>query len=351
VAASPGAAKSPQEEELREVNRGDEPARAHQPDLLMRLGLCCLFTTFPVKFRTTTATHAGKLPERERRGKLGELALHNAATLNQALVVCEGLGIRAFRIMCGVLPLYTHPQLCYRIEELPSADAIVSRLREAGEFARRHGIRLSFHPDQFTVLSTPRPETLASSIRELMYMGELSELLGADAINIHGGGVYGDKEGALGRLAASIRELPDPVRSRLTLENDDVSYTPLDLLPVCRETGVPLVYDVHHHRCLPDGLSVEEATAMALRTWNREPLFHISSPRDRGAGANRRPHADYIEPSDFPDFWRDLHITVDVEAKAKEAAVLALADAIGAGVEPRKPRLSPEEFVQEKGGA
>ncbi len=314
----------------------------------MRLGLCCLFSTFPVRFRTTTATYAARLPEEDRLAKLSELALHNAGALHDALTVCDGLGIGAFRIMCGLWPLYTHPQLAYHIEDLPDADAIIARLRQAGEFAARNQIRLSFHPDQFTVLSTARPETLAASVRDLTYMGELCELLGADAINIHGGGVYGDKEGALARLAANIMELPDAVRSRLTLENDDVSYTPLDLLPVCRSVGVPLVYDVHHHRCLPDGLGVEEATSLALETWNREPLFHISSPRDRAPGANRRPHADHIEPEDFPAIWRDLPITIDVEAKAKETAVMALAGSIGAGVRQREQRLTPEVFAEER---
>ena len=42
--------------------------------------------------------------------------------------------------------------------------------------------------------------------------------------------------------------------------------------------GILLVYDVHHHRCNPDGLSVEEATSQAMATWDREPLFpHLQS--------------------------------------------------------------------------
>jgi UV DNA damage endonuclease len=118
--------------------------------------------------------------------------------------------------------------------------------------------------------------------------------------------------------------LPAEVRSRLTLENDDRSYSPLDLLPVCRETGVPLVYDVHHHRCLPDGLSVAEATRQAVFTWDREPLFHLSSPLEGWQGKNPRRHHDFIDAEDFPKAWRELHLTVDVEAKAKELAVIRL---------------------------
>jgi len=78
------------------------------------------------------------------------------------------------------------------------------------------------------------------------------------------------------------------VRSRLTLENDDVSYTPRDLLPICQSLSLPLVYDVHHHRCNPDGLSVAEASALAAESWRalvREPYCHLSSPRAAGRGA------------------------------------------------------------------
>ena len=114
------------------------------------------------------------------------------------------------------------------------------------------------------------------------------------------------------------------IRSLLTLENDDRVYTPADLLPVCRDTGLPLVYDVHHHRCLPDGMTVEKATTLALETWRREPLFHLSSPLGGWGGGDARKHHDYIDPGDFPECWRNLNITVEVEAKAKELAVLRL---------------------------
>lgn len=88
------------------------------------------------------------------------------------------------------------------------------------------------------------------------------------------------------------------------------------------------MYDAHHHRCLPDGLSIERATHEALSTWNREPLFHISSPIAGWRGRNPERHHDYIRPSDFPDCWRDLALTVEVEAKAKELAVLRLQRAL-----------------------
>jgi UV DNA damage endonuclease len=78
---------------------------------------------------------------------------------------------------------------------------------------------------------------------------------------------------------------------------------------------------VHHHRCLPDDLSVEQATAGAIETWNREPLFHISSPLGGWQSARPQLHDDFIDPNDFPECWRSLDVTVEVEAKAKEVAI------------------------------
>ncbi|MCA9022891.1 MAG: UV DNA damage repair endonuclease UvsE, partial [Planctomycetaceae bacterium] len=111
---------------------------------------------------------------------------------------------------------------------------------------------------------------------------------------------------------------------RLTLENDDKIYTPTDLLPLCRKAGIPLVYDAHHHRCHSDGLGIDEVTKQAKKTWNREPLFHISSPLEGWQGPKPNRHHDFINRRDFPRCWEGLELTVEVEAKAKEQAVLKL---------------------------
>ena len=289
----------------------------------VRLGLCCIFRQEPIKFRRTTAKFLGRLGRPEQLAALASLCRHNADALSRALRYCSDHGIGDFRINSQILPLYTHPELGYRLKELPGSGEIIAAFESCGSFCRQQGLRTTFHPDQFNLLSSPSEEVTRRSIAELDYQAELAELIGADVINIHGGGAYGDKEQALGRVARRLKRLGPTVRERLSLENDDRIYTPRDLLPLCRAEGIPLVYDVHHHRCLGDGMGVEEVTEAALGTWDREPLFHLSSPREGWEGKNPQYHHDYIDPADLPAAWLETGrtLTVEVEAKAKELAL------------------------------
>ncbi len=291
---------------------------------MIRFGLCCIFREEPIRFRTTTATSLDGLSRVKVLAKLSEICLHNSRSLYDALIFCSNHGIGSFRIQSGLMLLRSHPKHGYEINELPDANEIRAMLEKCRLLASRQDIRTTFHPDQFVVLNSPRPEVVTSSIGELEHHGEMAVLVGADVINVHAGGVYGDKASALDRLASGIHRLSNRVRDRLTLENDDKCYTPLDLLPLCWREQIPLVYDVHHHRCFPDGFTIREATEMAITTWNREPLFHISSPILGWKGPTPERHHDFVDAGDFPAEWLELPSTVEIEAKAKELAVLRL---------------------------
>lgn len=296
----------------------------HVSDSLPRLGLCCTFMDPEIRFRRTTAAALLRLRRPAALQKLAEIALHNAEALGLAIGFCANNGIGAFRINSQILPVFTHPEVGYAIDELPDADRIVFAFKAAGALARERGIRTLFHPDQFIVLNSPNPAVVAASIAEIEYQACVSEWVNADVINLHAGGAYGDKATALATLHRALDRLSPRVRARLTLENDDRMFTPSDLLPLCHAAHIPLVYDVHHHRCLPDGMSIADATAAAQTTWEREPVFHISSPLAGWGGPRPHRHHDYIDLRDFPRAWDTLPVTIEVEAKAKERAIAKL---------------------------
>lgn len=291
---------------------------------MIRWGLCCAFREASIEFRKTTVAAISKLNRQDALIKLSHLCQRNADALLLALQYCASNRIGCFRVNSQILPVKTHPSAGYEIDELPESDEILRKFRLAGTFAKKHKLRTSFHPDQFVVLNSKRSDVVTSSLREIEYQAEVAEWIGADVINIHAGGAFGDKRKALAEFEGNLERLSPNARKRLTVENDDKIFTPSDLLPICKAAGVPLVLDVHHHRCNEDELSIEEATKLAMKTWNREPLFHISSPRDGWDGPKPERHHEMILPGDFPKCWLNLSLTVEVEAKAKELAVFRL---------------------------
>lgn len=307
----------------------------------LRLGLCCQFVEQPIKFRRTTVTAMQRLAPDARRQRLSALCLANAQALHEALRYCRDNGIGCFRVNSQILPVRTHPEVGYQVADLPDATDIVATFEQCGRFARAHDLRLTFHPDQFVILNSPRADVVERSIAELESQAEVAQWLGADVILIHAGGTYGDKVAALCRFALQLPRLSATLRERLAVENDDTNFTPADLLPLCHDSGIPLVYDVHHHRCLADGLTVEQATIEARRTWNREPLFHLSSPLGGWSSPRPKLHADYIDPRDFPECWLREPMTVEIEAKAKELAIAHLRQSQSVGLSQQPSLRTP----------
>ena len=123
---------------------------------MIRLGLCCIFRDQPIKFRTTTATANGKMERTAALAKLSDLCMANADALLASLQFCADNSIGCFRINSQILPLKTHPECGYKVDDLPDGDGIVRRFKACGRFVKKHKLRTCFHPDQFVVLNSQR---------------------------------------------------------------------------------------------------------------------------------------------------------------------------------------------------
>jgi UV DNA damage endonuclease len=249
-----------------------------------RLGLCCQFLDAPIHFRTATHRYVSSLAHEAGRGYLTAIARDNAAALAAAMDRCRVLGIGAFRINSQILPLATHPVSGYTLPDLDRDGAIAHAFRAAGALARAYDVRLSFHPDQFVVLNSETPRVVAASVDEMRAQGEIATLVGADVLTLHAGSSAGGLEASLERLERGIEQLTHAARARIALENDDRRFGPAVLLPLCERLGIPLVYDVHHHRCNPDVLDVADATHRAAATWGGPPSRTSTSRRPVPAG-------------------------------------------------------------------
>lgn len=260
--------------------------------------------------------------------RVGELGAKNAADLLPILKWNVANGIKFFRIGSGMFPFMDHPTIGYDILDLNGVHetAIRQSLREAGEYAKENGMRLSCHPGPYTCIASPDRATVKKSIQCLEMHSLIADLLGYGdefAINIHMGGVYGDKGQTAQRFIAAFKELHPRIARRLTLENDDKpsmwSMTELSTM-VAAHCPVKLVLDIHHHRfCQRE--SLREAAHMAFRTWEgfcEVPKVHYSESKE---GARPQAHSDYIR-NEIPELSDTVTYDVMIEAKAKDLALL-----------------------------
>lgn len=247
----------------------------------------------------------------------------NLDTLQAILAENARLGLLFYRMPSGLIPFASHP----RCDE-DWASRFGTSLTRIGAFARARGLRLSTHPDQFILLNSPRPDVTARSLAELDYHARLMDGLGlgADAkIQIHVGGLYGDRKAALHRFVKRFRALPQAVGRRLVVENDDRLFGLADVLRLHEETGIPALLDVFHLECLEGETRPREALARAAGTWSSRdgpPMVDYSS---QAPGRPRGTHALTLDPAHFRGFLRNatgMDVDVLLEIKDKEKSAL-----------------------------
>ena len=271
--------------------------------------------------------------------RAAEVIAENLATLINVLRWNLEQGIHFFRLASSIIPLASHEAftLDWRTRFAPE-------LAEIRTFVEDNDLRLSMHPGQYTVLNSPQPEVVHKAVRELEYHASFLEAVdpAQGTMTLHVGGAYGDKTAALARFAVNFTQLSPVAQNKLTLENDDRIFTAGEVLGLCQQLGVPLIFDFWHHKLNPtahtwdDGL--DTLLPQIVNTWGeRVPKFHLSSARGLGTA-----HADLIEPVDFGQvehflgsFGGDKPYDLMLEAKLKDVALLTLRQnvaALSAGV-------------------
>lgn len=287
--------------------------------LTPQFGLVCLTRSPLIRYRTITRKRLLALPQNEQYQVLLGLYGHNLMILERAIRFCQAHGIFLYRIPSGLFPSWDSPTGALAAEELEC------EMTRIGNIAKQSGLRLVFHPDQFVVLSSDRPEVVEISCRILSRFGAWLDQLGQPrtpwaAIELHGG-----KGGRSNALIEVIRSLPIPIKSRLCLENDERAYGAAEILAVCKAAAIPMVFDAHHHLVKEkldsyDHPSIQHFTKLARLTWP-DPgwqMVHLSNGREF---LHDPRHSDTITrmPAAFCDApW------IEVEAKAKEQAIAQL---------------------------
>lgn len=279
----------------------------------------------------TVKTLTGLPDEDARLYRLRRITRANLHSTLRILRYNKAYNIDVYRFTSKLVPLATHPMVAHwdYIEDFKD------ELREIGDFVKENDFRVSAHPDHYTLINSTSKKVLEDSIRDLDYHVKLFEAMGLEdykyKLVMHIGGVYKDKESSVERFKENYEKLPDRIRKRLMLENDDKVYTARDVLNICNDLKVPMVLDVHHHNCVNNGERLYEMLGEIFDTWKDEyfsPKIHFSTPK---SCKDFRSHADDIDINEFYEFLgiakgigRDFDVML--EAKNKDTALLNLTE-------------------------
>jgi len=256
--------------------------------------------------------------------------------------------LRMLRITSDMLSFYTMDEYKDFWHSNDVQKLLENWFRPIGEIARKNDVRLSFHPDQFVVLASDRPEVVNKSIEEFEYHVDMARFMGYGKqfqdikINVHIAGRAGP-EG----IRQAYKRLSTEARNTLTIENEEISYGLDDCLSI--SDLVPIVLDIHHN-WIREGKYIDPTSDSVKRvvdSWRGiRPTMHYSvsredillgHPTDRlpdlktliASGHNKqklRAHSDY--------YWNDAcnkwaltfneNFDIMCESKAKNMASFKL---------------------------
>jgi len=297
--------------------------------LSTNLGYACInmgLSDRPAKLRVTTnRTMIRKTFDERGINYAAQLAYQNICDLYTILVWNTANNIKFYRMSSDMIPWASE----YGVRNLPNIEQVAAMLRKCGDYATSVGQRLTFHPGPFNKLTSSNPSVTSNTIRDLTIHADILDLMGLsnthyNKINIHVGATYKDKPMAVAQFLNNWDLVPDNVKSRFTLENDDKPslYTTEELYNLIhKHTNIPIVFDHHHHSLHNDGMSSADALAIAVSTWgNVKPVVHYSQSRavEQNIKCPAQAHSDsYWETMDTCGY----DVDVMLEAKFKEIAL------------------------------
>ncbi|AQW68930.1 MULTISPECIES: UV damage endonuclease UvsE [Pseudomonas] len=232
--------------------------------------------------RSTTLRWVSGASREAARNKLLELVEHNLQAQLRLLDYVAQLpqALRMLRLSSDLLPLYSHPSVAHVYREADFQALMTERFAAIGAFARAREIRLSFHPGQYCVLGSDRPDVVDNSLAEFEYHADMIRMMGYGQVfqdfkcNVHIAGRLG---------GAGIRtvwpRLSDVARNVITFENDEKTYGLDDCLALA--DLAPVVLDIHH--CwIHEGDYIDPndgRVERVIESWREvRPTMHYSQP-------------------------------------------------------------------------
>lgn len=258
-------------------------------------------------------------------GRFIETVEKNLACMVDILNYNIAHGMLFLRVTSDLIPFASHPVCTF-----PWQKHFAPALRNLGKKIKDANMRISMHPDQFTLINSPNTDVFHRSTAELLYHSEVLDLMQLDLtarIQIHVGGAYGDKKASMQRFVNRFKRLPRKIRHRLALENDDRLFTLSDCLWLHRKTRLPVIFDTLHHAVNGSGQSVATALDQAFSTWSPQkgrPMIDYSD-QDPTPGVRPGKHAQTLDETSFRRFLQtackhDFDVMLEIKDKETSAA-------------------------------
>lgn len=268
--------------------------------------------------------------------RFNDSVTYNLNTLYEILRYNKKNNLLFFRISSDLIPFASHPI----IAAVDWKNYFKDSFKKIGKFIKKNDFRISMHPDQFVLLNSKSLKIVYNSIAELNYHNDILDLMDLDnsaKIQIHVGGVYEDKGESIKRFVSNFKDLlPDNVKRRIVIENDDHCYNLNDCMNISNYLNIPIIFDIFHHKCLPTDLSLNKAMIKSSQTWDSKTdgiLMVDYSSQDPNQRKGK--HANTIDINDFRTFLKnssglDFDIMLEIKDKeisAKKAVKVADAEA------------------------
>lgn len=282
----------------------------------MRIGYPCINRSIGC-----TANHTFRLASYSEE-RLASTVENNLECLDRILHWNLERGFLFFRISSDIVPFASHPVCTYDWE-----GHFKKRFASIGRFIKKSTMRISMHPDQFVLINSPDRGIVQRSVAELKYHAKVLGAMKLDTsakIQIHVGGVYGDKEKAIERFLKNYSKLPKDVKARLVIENDERSYSLQDCLKISKKTSIPVLFDSFHHECKNEGESLRNAVLLASKTWKKRDGILMVDYSSQAKGKRKGSHCESIDLRHFRRFIKetkglDFDIMLEIKDKEKSA--------------------------------
>lgn len=280
----------------------------------MRIGYACkLIGAANADMKSCTLKNASS-------EKLTELIRHNINSLNTMIDYNIENNIKLFRISSDLIPFGSS-----EVNKIKWWETFSEEIRCIGNKIKKSSMRVSLHPGQYTVLNSNNKDVAIKAVEELVYHTRILDSLGVNSqhkVVLHIGGAYDNKRLSVERFAENYKLLPDNVKKRLVIENDDKIYNIEEVLDIGLKLSIPVIFDNLHHQInypkqkMSDAYWIEQCRA----TWKNEDgnqKIHYSQQAEQ---KKKGSHSDFISINQFMRFYEllgrnDIDIMLEVKDK------------------------------------